>query len=153
ATRCRSTCRREPEMRRTISLGLVGAMLLAAGAALLTLVGAATAGPRSTAAACGLPDSSPVWIEYADGTVGAAVRAEFARPGIVVTSSGTVVPRYFRAHGAATTYFVLHLPALVGDPTKPADPASVPGAAAALFDRAVASSGCPTPVIALNELL
>src|SRR5256885_10884406 len=34
----------------------------------------------------------------------------------------------------------------------PADPTTVAGAAQKLFDQAVASSGCPTPLIALNEL-
>jgi hypothetical protein len=119
----------------------------------MVLAGGAAAASRSTVDACGLPTAAPVWIDYGEGTVGPDVRAVFARPGVVVASSGTAVPKYFRDKGAATTYFVLHLPALVGEPSDPADPASITAAADALFDKAVASTGCATPTIALNELL
>src|SRR5262249_30571453 len=102
--------------------------------------------------ACGLPDTGTVWVDYAEGAVKPDTRAVLARPGVVVATSGVALPKYFRAHGAATTYFVLHLPAIVGQPAQPADPASIPGAADALFAQAVASSGCGTPWIALNEL-
>jgi hypothetical protein len=71
---------------------------------------------------------------------------------VIVTTSGTALPKYYRGRGAATTYFVLHLPQIVGQPNAPADPATIPAAADALFAKAVASSGCPTPWIALNEL-
>jgi hypothetical protein len=76
----------------------------------------------------------------------------FARPGVVVTTSGGPIPASLRARGAATTYFVLHLPALVGDPAEPADPASIEPTANALLARAATSTGCATPLIALNEL-
>src|SRR5712691_8679583 len=82
---------------------------------------------------CGLPAATPIWIDYGEGSLTPDVRAVFARPGVVVSTSGTVLPTYYRSHGAATTYFVLHLPALVA--------------------QAVASSGCTTPWLALNELL
>src|SRR5438093_12717300 len=96
---------------------------------------------RSTPAdACGLPDTRPLWIDYGEGSVPPEVRAVFARPGVVVTASGTALPKDYRAKGAATTYFVLSLPALVGDPTTPADPASIQATADALYDRAVAST-------------
>src|SRR5438093_550519 len=82
----------------------------------------------------------PLWIDYGEGSVPPEVRAVFARPGVVVTASGTALPKDYRAKGAATTYFVLSLPGLVGDPTKPADPASIQATADALYDRAVAST-------------
>jgi hypothetical protein len=54
------------------------------------------------------------------------VRAVFTRPGVVVATSGPVVPAAFRAGGAATALFVRTLPTLVGEP---ADAASIPKAA------------------------
>jgi hypothetical protein len=122
---------------------------LAAGAG---LVAAAVAASGQAKDPCGIPTAAPVWIDYAEGSVAPDVRALFAHPGIVVTASGTVIPKFFRDHGAATTYFVLHLPALVGDPSDPIDPASIEGNADALFERASVSTACSTPVIALNEL-
>ncbi len=113
--------------------------------------GASSARGR-TVDSCGLPATGIVWVDYAEGSVKPDTRAVLARPGVVVATSGIALPKYFREHGAATTYFVLHLPAVVGQPASPADPASIPGAADALFAKAVASSGCATPWIALNEL-
>ena len=120
-------------------------------AAVAVVVGAPSAPARSTDT-CGLPDTGTVWIDYGEGSVKPDTRAVLARPGVVVTTSGTALPKYFRTHGAATTYFVLHLPNIVGQPAKPADPASIPAATEALYARAVASSACATPWIALNEL-
>jgi hypothetical protein len=127
-------------------LGGTAAVLLA------LVVGVSSSGARS-ADACGVPATAPVWIDYGEGPVPPDVRAVFARPGVVVSTSGTAVPADFRAKGAATTYFVLHLPNLVGQPSAPADPASIPAAAAKLLAQAQASTACPTPWIALNELL
>jgi hypothetical protein len=122
----------------------------ALGALLVALASAATSG--QAAGACGLPSTTPVWIDYGEGTVKPDVREVLARPGVVVASSGTAIPKYFRDHGAGTTYFVLHLPALVGEPSDPADPASIGNASDKLYARAVDSTDCPTPWIALNEL-
>ena len=72
---------------------------------------------------------------------------------MVVATSGTGIPATFRKAGAATVYFQIHLPQVVGTATAPADPAGVPAAAAALYARAVATTTCATPWIALNELL
>src|SRR5262249_43226993 len=106
-----------PSARITVALGLLGV-----GVAL----GLFSHTGRSRAAdTCGLPDTKPLWIDYAEGGVAPDVRAVFARPGVIVTASGAAIPKYFRDHGAATTYFVLHLPDLVGQPSDPADPASI----------------------------
>jgi hypothetical protein len=126
-------------------------LLLCVLSAAVLSQGAGSARARG-AAGCGLPSSAPVWVDYAEPSVAPAVRAVFARPGVVVASSGSAVPADFRSHGAATTYFELHLPSLVGSPGAPADPATVAAAADRLFDRAVASTACAAPWIALNEL-
>jgi hypothetical protein len=102
---------------------------------------------------CGLPHEAPLWIEYGAGSVPPEVRAVFARPGVVVSATGVPLPREYRARGAATTYFEINLPRYVGEPATPADPATVRPEADELYDRAVASTECATPWIALNELL
>jgi hypothetical protein len=102
---------------------------------------------------CGMPVGSLAWIDYGEGSVKPDVRAVLARPGVIVSSSGTGVPADFRKKGAATTYWVLHLNRLIGEPATPADPASIPGVAAELLADAQASSACATPWIALNEML
>jgi hypothetical protein len=116
------------------------------------IIGGAGAASRQATDPCGIPTTAPVWIDYAEGSVAPDVRALFAQPGVVVTASGTVIPKTLRDHGAATTYFELHLPTLVGEPADPNDPASIDATADALFQRASASTACATPVIALNEL-
>jgi hypothetical protein len=128
-------------------LCLIAAIACGAG-----VVGGAGAARGQAKDPCGIPRATPVWIDYAEGSVAPDVRALFAQPGVVVTASGTAIPKSFRDHGAATTYFELHLPDLVGQPSDPADPASIDGVAAALFQRSSASTGCATPTIALNEL-
>jgi hypothetical protein len=107
--------------------------------------------PQARAAACGLSDATPMWIDYAEGSVGFR-NAMFARPGIVAATSGGPVPAALRKGGAQTVYWHMKLGTLVGTTTAPADPATIVPAAQNLFDKAVASSGCSTPLIALNEL-
>jgi hypothetical protein len=102
------------------------------------------------AAPCGLPDAAPLWVDYADGTV--PFRAELSRPGVVVATSGGPVPAGIRRGGAQTVYLELHFENDVGTPSAPADADAVVPRADALFQRAVSSSGCATPVIALNEM-
>lgn len=126
-----------------LTASLIGALALVLGA---------TSAPARSTDTCGLPDAGTVWVDYGEGPVKPDTRAVFARPGVVVATSGTAVPKYFRTHGAATTYFVLHLPNIVGQPAKPADPASIPAATEALYAKAAASSACVTPWIGLNEL-
>jgi hypothetical protein len=131
--------------------------ITAVGAVVLALLAAMLSGaPARSATAthdCGLPDSTPLWIEFGAGSVAPPVRAVFARPGVVVAGSGTALPAEYRAKGAATVFFVLNLPSLVGMPGTPADPATVVPEADQLYDRAVASTACARPWIALNELL
>lgn len=127
-----------------------GALVLALGAALLL---GPSARPATATHDCGLPDGSPLWVEFGAGSVPPEVRAVFARPGVVVAASGTNLPAEYRASGAATAYFVLNLLSLVGQPAAPADPATVLPEADRLYERAVASTACARRWIALNELL
>ena len=105
----------------------------------------------AVAAQCGLPDAKPLWIEYSEGSVGFR-QTTFARPGIITATSGAAVPAALRSGGAQTVYWWMKLGALVGTTTAPADPATIVPAAQKLFDQAVASTTCSTPLIALNEL-
>jgi hypothetical protein len=48
--------------------------------------------PNALAGPCGLPDAKPLWVDYAESTVG--FRDElFRRPGLVLASSGTTTPQ------------------------------------------------------------
>ena len=77
----------------------------------------------------------------------------FARPGIVVASTGVPVAKALRDAGASTAYWEMNLQNLVGTPGAPADPATMDAVAAAEVQKAQASTACPNPLIALNELL
>jgi hypothetical protein len=117
-------------------------------AAVAVLLGTADGRPRADAGSCGLPAGGPLWVDYAghDAPI-------VPKPGMVLAvSSGTTVPAQMRAAGAATVFFDLHLNDRVGTTLAPADPASIPDKAKKLFDFAVQVTGCPTPVIAENEL-
>jgi hypothetical protein len=134
------------------TVATLGRILSGFALTILLMASPAAARPRrATLAQCVLPSSSPIWIDYGD-SLSPDVRDVFARGGVVVSSGGTAGPAYFRAHGAATTYFELHLPNVVGQPAAPADPSSIPAAASKLLAQATASTGCSTPWIALNEL-
>jgi hypothetical protein len=127
---------------------------------LVALVGGSAA-PRSHAATgspsasaqwpCGLPEQQPLWIDFADGSV-PFWSSVFARPGIVGAAANLVVPPQLRAAGAKTVYFDLNFHVRMGSPSKPVDQRTIQGKADTLFASAVKSSGCDTPVMALNEL-
>ena len=141
-----------PHHVRDSGVFFVGLFVVLLAAALVALtVGAAPS--QSAGTACGLPSSTPLWIDYGEGSVKADARLVLAHPGVVVATSGTAVPAEFRKAGAATMYWVLHLDRLVGDPSDPADPATMPDTVAKLLAQAKTSSACDTPWIALNELL
>ena len=100
---------------------------------------------------CGLPDTRPLWLDYAEGSV--SFRKEvFGRPGVIAATSGIQVASELRRAGAQTVYWWSKLGQLVGTTAAPADPATIPAQADRLVDRAIASSGCSTPRIVLNEL-
>ena len=131
-------------MRKTLlPLLLVGAVLLAAAAP-------ASRGARAQNP-CGIPDRQPLWIDFGDGSV-PFWSTVFKRPRLVVAASGLTVTPQYRAAGVPLVYFDLYLNNRVGTPSQPADPAAIDTRADALFKRAVESSGCDHPFIALNEL-
>ena len=100
---------------------------------------------------CGLPDTRPLWVEFADGSVGFR-QALFGRPGMVVATNGVERAAEMRSLGAHTVYWHMFLKGLVGTPTAPHDPALVQQRTQALIEKARAATGCETPVIGLNEL-
>jgi hypothetical protein len=97
---------------------------------------------------CGIPDSNPLWIDFA-----AHDSPMPQKPGLTLAfNSGTEKPAQARANGSATVLFDLNFNNRVGTPTKPNDPATMVDRANRLFDFAVSVTGCQTPWIALNEL-
>jgi hypothetical protein len=97
---------------------------------------------------CGIPDSSPLWIDFA-----AHDSPMPQKPGLTLAfNSGTEKPAEARRNGSATVLFDLNFNNRVGTPTKPNDPATMVDRANRLFDFAVSVTGCQTPWIALNEL-
>jgi hypothetical protein len=92
----------------------------------------------------------PHWIDFADGSVPFWQR--FARPGVIAAAANFVYPPQLRAAGARTVYWDMYLNNRVGTPSAPADPSTIVARANKLFDYAAASSDCPTPLIAENEL-
>ena len=103
---------------------------------------------RPDVSACGLPASAPLWVDYAGHDAPIT-----PKPGLVLAvSSGTAVPAEMRQAGAATVFFDLHLNDRVGTPSAPADPSIIQEKAAKEFAFAQQVTGCPTPLIAENEL-
>ena len=70
----------------------------------------------------------------------------------MAAAANFIFPAQLRALGAQTVYWEMHLRRRVGTPANPLDPAVVQDWADRVFYRAVASSACATPWIALNEM-
>jgi hypothetical protein len=122
--------------------------LLVASVAGLVLPGHAYAQTVPAPVPCGLPQAKPLWIDF--GTP--QLEQVFARSGLTLAVSTGDFPAEMRAAGARTVYWDMNLNGRVGTPTAPADPALIVERANRLFDFAAQQSGCPTPLIALNEL-
>ena len=116
---------------------------------LLLVVLAALAGaPAALADACGIPDSGPVWVDFAGHDAPIP-----AKPGLVLAvASGTDTPRAMREQGAATVLYDLNFKNRVGTTAKPADPSLMEARAKSFYDYAVGVTGCQTPIVAENEL-
>jgi hypothetical protein len=122
----------------------MGVRLAVLAAALVALLLPGTALARE----CGIPDSNPLWVDFAGHDAPLP-----QKPGLTLAfTSGTIKPAEARRNGAATVFFDLNFNNRVGTPTVPADPALIETRADRLFDFAVSVSGCATPWIALNEL-
>ena len=121
---------------------------------LVVLIGSvalfAAAPGQAHARECGLPNKTPLWIDFADGSV--PYWPMFARPGVIAAAANFIYPPQLRAMGAKTIYWEMNFRQRVGTPTNPLEPAEVSDWADRIFYRAVASSACATPWIALNEM-
>lgn len=115
----------------------------------VALVGATQASAESFG--CGLPETQPLWIEFADGSVEFRQQL-FGKPGVVVATNGVERAAEMRSLGAHTVFWHMGLRQMTGTPKAPRDPADTEQRAHALYERAVASTGCSTPIIVLNEL-
>jgi hypothetical protein len=124
--------------------------VLAATAAALALVGTAQAPAQKLEANCILPAKTPVWLDFADGSV--PFWNLFAKPGVVAMASNFIYPPRLRAAGAQTVYFDLYLNRRVGTPNAPADPATIVEKANRFYEYAAKAMDCSNPVIAENEL-
>ena len=110
----------------------------------------AVASPARAADPCGIPTAGTQWVDFADGSVPFWYR--FAKPGVIAAASNLLFPPQLRAAGAHTVYFDLYLNNRVGSPSRRKDPSRIEDEANRIFYRAVASSGCAAPWMALNEL-
>ncbi len=110
----------------------------------------AAAPGQAQARECDLPNKTPLWIDFADGSV--PYWPMFARPGVIAAAANFIFPPQIRALGAKTIYWEMNFRQRVGTPTNPKEPAVVTDWADRVFYRAVASSACATPWIALNEM-
>jgi hypothetical protein len=105
---------------------------------------------RPAEAACGLPEKGTAWIDFADGSVPFWYR--FAQPRVIAAASNFIFPPKLRAAGARTVYFDLYMNSRVGAPDRPEKQDVVVDWAHRIFFRAVASTNCARPWMALNEL-
>jgi hypothetical protein len=110
----------------------------------------AAAPGQAQARECGLPNKTPLWIDFADGSV--PYWQMFARPGVIAAAANFIFPPQLRAMGAKTVYWEMNFRQRVGTPTNPLEPQETREWADRIFYRAVASSACATPWIALNEM-
>ena len=113
-------------------------------------VGFAVAPNNADAGVCGLPRQQPMYIDFADGSV--PYWPMFARPGVIAAAANFIFPAQLRLAGAKTIYWEMNFRQRVGTPANPMDPAKVEDWADRVFYRAVASSSCARPWIALNEM-
>ncbi len=95
--------------------------------------------PRRRPAAAGCRRTSPLWVDYAghDAPI-------VPKPGLMLALSprAPTLPAQFRAAGAATIFFDLHLNDRVGTPSAPADPATIAAKAQKEFVFAQQVTGC-----------
>lgn len=114
----------------------------------LVLAALALPGHAAAAAACALPGSKPLWIDFATPDV----EPVLAHPGLVLGASSGDFPARMRIAGARTVYWDMYLRRRVGTPWDPADPALMDARAQQLYDIAIRQMDCTTPPIILNEL-
>lgn len=121
-----------------------------AAATALALAGGHGAPASQLQANCALPAQTPVWLDFADGSV--PFWNLFAKPGVVAMASNLIYPPKLRDAGAQTVYFDLYLNRRVGTTSAPADPSTIVDKANKFYDYAAQAMDCSNPVIAENEL-
>jgi hypothetical protein len=129
-------------------------LVLAVAAACLLAAGRAASNPVF-AGQCGIRAQQTVWGEYG----WPSLLPILARPGtlLAVSTAGdghssVTYGDAVRQRGAATYAFDLKMNAKVGTPSAPTDPSTIEAAAAENYAKAVARTGCSTPLIVENEL-
>jgi hypothetical protein len=130
----------------------VPAIHLAAASTLVFALAGATGLTRAASPAA-LPCVQPAqtaWIDYGDKWV--PFRRLFLRPGLTVALAHDAPGADARRRGAQLAFWAMALRRAVGTPAHPVDPSTIPAATSRLMDDAVRVTGCPTPVIGLNEL-
>ena len=129
------------------------AKVIGAAVALGASLALSVAAPARAAGQCGLPASAPLWIDFAEPEAPFPnMETLFRQRGLIIATSKPDYAASLRQSGVHTVYWDMHLRRRVGTPTNPADPATIVDRANRLFDFAAATSGCSTPLIALNEL-
>lgn len=124
-------------------------LLPAVVAAALAAPAVASAAPDAgRAGQCGIPTTTPVWIDFAS----VPMLDLWGQRGLVVGASTGDFPAQLRERGARTIYWDMNFNRRVGTPAAPADPGVIVERANRLVDFAAAQSGCAAPLIALNEL-
>jgi len=140
---------RSPALRLLLgSVKRLGVLVVAVLA--LALAGGRDAPARQLEANCVLSSTTPVWLDFADGSV--PFWNIFAKPGVVAMASNYIFPPKLRAAGAQTVYFDLYLNRRAGTPSAPADPSTIVAKANKFYEYAAGSMECSNPVIAENEL-
>jgi hypothetical protein len=121
------------------------------GALALLVPGTSHAAKRPApayAGTCGLPTTSPLWIDYGWPDLAAG----FEKPGVILTSTGLGFTQQIKQAGIPAVFFDLNFKNRVGQPATPADPSTIADRANRLFDYAAAQVECSTPTIVENEL-
>jgi hypothetical protein len=124
---------------------------LVVGAVALLLPGISQAAKRPApayAGTCGLPATSPLWIDYGWPDLAAG----FEKPGVILTSTGLGFTQQVKQAGVPAVFFDLNFKNRVGQPATPTDPSTIVDRANRLFDYAAAQVECSTPTIVENEL-
>ena len=107
-------------------------------ATVVAILGVAPQQAQALSLPCGLPSTQPLWVDFADTSVGFRMTV-FGRSGLVLASAGLTGPAQLRSLGAQTVYWHMKLGRLVGTPTAPADSTTNP-----IERRSVADSSAPT---------
>jgi hypothetical protein len=126
-------------------LGVLVVVVLA-----LALTGGRGATAQGLSADCNLFGKSPIWLDFADGSV--PFWNLFAKPGVNALASNLIYPPRLRDGGARTAYFDLYLNRRVGTTSAPADPSTIVAKANKFYEYAAQAMDCSNPVIAENEL-